>query len=678
MPFTIPNMSDSQFKLISDFIPSGDQPHAIDEIKNRLSSEIPHQVLMGATGSGKTFTMANIIAHFNRPTLIIAHNKTLAAQLCAEFKLFFPDNAVEYFVSYYDYYQPEAYIPSRDVYIEKEADINAEIERLRHSATRSLFIRRDVIIVASVSCIYGLGMPEDYYRGVISLTVGHDYNRTPFLTALDNVQYERNDSALSQGKYRIKGDTIDVFPSWEDHILRLEFFGDTLERLSLVHPLNQTVVKSLRSFELFPATHYVIHEYQADAFLNIRQELKNRLNELERQGKSFESKRLAARTHYDLDMMSEMGYCKGIENYSRHLSGRSAGEPSGVLLDFFPDDFLTFIDESHVTLPQIKGMYNGDQSRKQALVDYGFRLPSAKDNRPLTFDEFMSKTGQVVYVSATPGPFELDLCPPPTEQIIRPTGLLDPQVIIRSTSGQIDDLYSEIKDRVDKNERVLVTTITKAFSEEISAFFEKKSLKSTYLHSDIKALDRIDILHDLRIGKVDVLIGVNLLREGLDLPEVSLVAILDADKEGFLRNERSLIQTMGRAARHVNGTVILYADKTTDSMARAIKETQRRRSIQVAHNKKHGITPQTIVKKVSDIREAARDESYQKSRDKLKKTLRTVEQTRQNPSELPTLIATLTNDMNTAAKNLEFELAAVIRDQIEELKGINIMGVKGE
>jgi excinuclease ABC subunit B len=660
-------MASCKFKLVSDFIPSGDQPAAITTLTDRLFSKHKHQTLMGVTGSGKTFTMAHIIAALNRPTLILAHNKTLAAQLCAEFRTFFPDNAVEYFVSYYDYYRPEAYIPSRDVYIEKEADINAEIERLRHRATRSLFIRRDVIIVASVSCIYGLGMPEDYYKAVISFTVGNDYPRAALLTALDKVQYERNDYDLSQGKYRIKGDTIDLFPSWDEHILRLEFFGDTLDRLSLIHPLNQTPIKEMNSFDLFPATHYVVHEYQDQAFVQIKQELSERLSYLEKQGKPFEATRLKARTNYDLEMMAEMGYCKGIENYSRHLSGRTAGAPPGVLLDFFPDDFITFIDESHVTLPQIKGMYNGDQSRKQSLVDYGFRLPSAKDNRPLTFDEFITRIGPVLYVSATPGPFELEHSTQEgenniIEQIIRPTGLVDPQVVIKPTCGQVDDLYCEITARIDKNERVLIITLTKKLSEELSDFFEKKQIKSVYLHSDIKALDRIDILHDLRIGKYDVLIGVNLLREGLDLPEVSLVAILDADKEGFLRNERSLIQTMGRAARNVNGSVILYADKTSDSMANAIRETTRRRHIQLEYNKKHGITPQTIIKKVSDIR--------QDRRDTLKQSLDSVTH-HKKPSELPKLLSQLETDMKNAAKNLEFELAAVLRDQIEELKNMS-------
>ncbi len=653
-----------KFKLNAKFKPAGDQPQAIQTITNQLGSNSKHTTLMGVTGSGKTFTMANVIANLNRPTLVLAHNKTLAAQLCAELTEFFPENAVEYFISYYDYYQPEAYIPTRDAYIEKEADINTEIERLRHRATRSLFIRRDVIIVSSVSCIYGLGMPEDYYHGIIKLTCNKNYNRIQLLTQLDTIQYERNDYELTQGKYRVKGDTIEIFPAWEEEILRLEFFGDTLECLSFIHPLNQTISTTLTTFDLFPATHYVVNHSKDNALIKVKEELKHQLNHFKEQNKMIEATRLETRTNYDLDMITEMGYCKGIENYSRHLSGRSQGDPPGVLLDFFPDDFITIVDESHVTLPQIRGMYNGDQSRKQSLIDYGFRLPSAKDNRPLTFNEFIDRTGPLIYVSATPGPFEMEHCNsklnnPVIEQIIRPTGLIDPQVIIKPTKGQLDSLKDEINQRINKNERILITTLTKKLSEDLADFFEKNKIKSVYLHSDIKALDRVDILHHLRSGKYDVLIGVNLLREGLDLPEVSLVAILDADKEGFLRNERSLIQTMGRAARNSNGTVILYADKVTESMKSAINETQRRRQIQIEHNLKNNITPKTISKEIHDIRQDHRQQAQ--------KTLKTITKNT-NPSQLPQLLKKLESDMKNAAQNLEFELAAVLRDQIEELK----------
>ena len=662
------------FKLHSEFKPSGDQPQAIKKLTDEIENNKKHQILLGATGSGKTFTMANVIQNVNKPTLVMAHNKTLAAQLCHEFKEFFPENAVEYFISYYDYYQPEAYIPSRDAYIEKEADINEEIERLRHSATRSLLLRKDVIIVASVSCIYGLGIPEDYVRGVIEFEVGKNYNRTKLLVSLEQVQYERNDIELKPGKYRVKGETIDIFPSWEEYIYRLEFFGDELEAINIIHPITANTVQIESSVKLFPATHYVVNQDKKAAIKNIRDELKDRLNELEKEHKMIEAFRLKQRTNYDLEMMEEMGYCKGIENYSRHLSFRNPGDPPGVLIDFFPKDFLLIIDESHVTVPQIRGMYNGDQSRKQALVDYGFRLPSAKDNRPLQFHEFESKINQCVYVSATPGEYELakakkdsdvsidelkknkwaayDLA----EQIIRPTGLVDPDIHIRPTKYQIDDILKEIKQRVSKNERVLVTTLTKQMSEDLTDFISEQSIKVQYLHSDISALERVDILHDLRKGKYDVLVGVNLLREGLDLPEVSLVIILDADKEGFLRNERSLIQTMGRAARHINGTVILYADKVTDSMQHAIDETNRRRKIQTDYNKKHNIKPFTVTKKISDIRDETRKVINQASKkgNSKKQDLK--------------LIKELEKEMQKAASNLEFELAAVLRDQINDLK----------
>lgn len=664
------------FKLHSEFEPAGDQPKAIEKLTSGILNNKKNQILLGATGSGKTFTIANVIKNINKPTLVLAHNKTLAAQLCHEFQEFFPENAVEYFISYYDYYQPEAYIPSRDAYIEKEADINEEIERLRHRATRSLLLRNDVIIVASVSCIYGLGIPEEYLKGVIDLEVGKTYNRTKLLISFENVQYERNDIELKPSYYRVKGDTIDIFPSWEENLYRLEFFGDELEAIHIIHPISTKLISKETKIKLFPATHYVVNQDKKEAIKAIKTELQERLNELEKENKPLEAHRLKQRTNYDLDMMEEMGYCKGIENYSRHLSYRKPGEPPGVLIDFFPDDFLLVIDESHVTIPQIRGMYNGDQSRKQSLVDYGFRLPSAKDNRPLKFEEFESKIKQCIYVSATPGDYELtktkidnnasinelknkwqnyDLA----EQIIRPTGLVDPQIYIRKTKHQIDDILKEVNSRVQKQERVLITTLTKQMSEDLTDFLEKQSVKVQYLHSDISTLDRIDILHDLRKGKYDVLVGVNLLREGLDLPEVSLVVILDADKEGFLRNERSLIQTMGRAARHINGTVILYADKITQSMQEAINETNRRRTIQLKHNEDNNITPTTISKKITDIREESRQ------------VIKKITQNKTSPKNDFKLIKQLEKEMKEAASKLEFELAAVLRDQINELKELN-------
>jgi len=663
-----------KFELDSPFKPSGDQPSAIEKLSQGINEGKKDQILLGVTGSGKTFTMANIIQKLNRPTLIIAHNKTLAAQLCNEFKEFFPNNAVEFFISYYDYYQPEAYIPSRDAYIEKEADINQEIERLRHSATRSLLTRRDVIIIASVSCIYGLGVPEDYLKAVIPIEVGKLYKRRSLLDQLEASQYERNDIELIAGRYRIKGDTIDIYASWDELIYRCEFFGDECEKLSILEPISLRTLSEETQVKIFPATHYVVHEYKESAIQNIKTELIEQINHFENAEKLVEAQRIKQRTNYDLDMIQEMGYCKGIENYSRHLSQRNAGDPPGVLLDFFPDDFITFIDESHVTVPQIRGMYHGDQSRKQNLVDYGFRLPSAKDNRPLTFAEFETKIPTCVYVSATPGVYELEKtylkeikATPTTEpwdhydcaqQIIRPTGLLDPIIDVRPSQGQIDDILAEIKQRISKQERVLITTLTKQMSEDLSDFLSQQSIKVQYLHSEISTLDRVDILHDLRSGKCDVLVGVNLLREGLDLPEVSLVIILDADKEGFLRTERSLIQTIGRAARHEQGTVILYADRLSDSMNVAIKETKRRRKIQEAYNKKHNIKPQSIRKKVTDIRSEARNE--------VTKTLNNLETN--SPKEQLNVIKHLEKQMNDAAENLEFELAAVLRDQIKDLK----------
>jgi excinuclease ABC subunit B len=659
------------FKLCSDYAPAGDQPTAIAALTQGVINQKKHQVLLGVTGSGKTFTMANVIANTNRPTLVLAHNKTLAAQLCSEFKQFFPDNAVEYFVSYYDYYQPEAYVSSRDVYIEKEAQINDEIERLRHSATRSLLVRQDVIIVASVSCIYGLGTPEAYLNGVLHLRVGETIGRRDFLKKLTAIYYERNDTELVRGRFRVKGDIIDVFPSWDEMALRFELFGDEIDRIYALHPVSGEVLGSLDDVQIFPASHYVVDGGMDRAIPAIESELTERHQFFKDNGMLVEAHRIKQRTRYDMEMMRQMGYCKGIENYARHISGANPGDPPGVLLDFFPDDFLTIIDESHVSVSQIGGMYKGDQSRKKNLVDFGFRLPSAMDNRPLTFSEFEDRLNCVIYTSATPGNYELEKVLKPNatgpeivdqydvvEQVIRPTGLLDPVVYVQKTTGQMAHLLDQISCRVKKNERVLVTTVTKQLSEDVANYLSDQSLKVMYLHSDIVALERLDILRDLRRGTYDVLVGVNLLREGLDLPEVSLVAILDADKEGFLRNQRSLIQTMGRAARHPDGTVILYADKITPSMRQAVNETKRRRKKQHAHNQKNGITPRPIIKEINDIRDENRAlvETAQKAI------------AQKNPKDQDALIATLEKEMHAAADNLEFELAAVLRDQLDQLK----------
>ncbi len=658
-------MLERPFEVVSSYSPQGDQPKAIQQLTEGIRQGKRHQVLLGATGTGKTFTMSNVIKEVNKPTLVLAHNKTLAGQLYSEFKEFFPNNAVEYFVSYYDYYQPEAYVPQTDTYIEKDAQTNDEIDKLRHSATSALFERRDVIVVASVSCIYGLGSPEEYKELVVSLRVGMEKGRDALLRQLVDVQYARNDINFQRGTFRVRGDVVEIFPaSRDEHCIRIEFFGDEIDRIREVDALTGEVLAEREHVAIFPASHFVTREEKLTvAIENIEKELDEQLKQLRENGKLLEAQRLEQRTRYDLEMMREMGFCSGIENYSRHLTLRPPGSTPYTLLHYFPEDFLMVIDESHVTLPQVRAMYNGDQARKQVLVDHGFRLPSALDNRPLTFDEFERTTHQLVYVSATPGPYELEHEPQPVEQIIRPTGLLDPNIDVRPIEGQIDDLIGEIRDRVEKNERVLITTLTKKMSEDLTDYLKDIGIKVNYLHSEIKTLERIEILRDLRLGKYDVLVGINLLREGLDLPEVSLVAILDADKEGFLRSERSLIQTIGRAARNENGRVIMYADKITRSMEIAITETQRRREIQEAYNKRHGITPQTIRKEVRDIiratqvaEETPSYEAEQLSRKKMTK------------EERVNMIARLEIEMKEAAKALDFERAAELRDLLLELK----------
>jgi excinuclease ABC subunit B len=649
-----------QFEIVSDFKMTGDQPQAVDKLVEGLNKGFKHQTLLGVTGSGKTFTMANVIARVNRPALVICHNKTLAAQLCTEFKEFFPTSAVEYFVSYYDYYQPEAYVPQTDTYIEKETDINEEIDKLRHSATRALFERRDVIIVASVSCIYGLGEPEEYHSFVCSLKRGDSYRREKLLRQLVDMQYERNDIDFTRGKFRIRGDTLEIQPAYEELGLRIEFFGDEIERIVEIDPLTGELLSEMESVDIYPAKHFVTsHEKLMLAIESIKQELEERLSELKQQGKLLEAARLEARTNYDIEMLKEAGFCTGVENYSRHLSGRAPGSPPWTLLDYFPDDFMLFIDESHMTLPQVRGMYHGDRSRKETLVEYGFRLPSALDNRPLNFQEFQERINQVIYTSATPSEFEYQHSQQVAEQLVRPTGLLEPTIEVKPTKGQIDDLLEQIKTRVDKGERCLVTTLTKRMAEELADYLIEMGVKTHYLHSEINTLERVEILRDLRLGVYDVVVGINLLREGLDLPEVSLVAILDADKEGFLRSEGALIQTMGRAARHIDGHVIMYADTATNSMDRAIKETQRRRQIQEAYNKEHGITPQGIRKAIRDITER----------------VRVVAETRApyvaapiSKDDVARLIKELESQMRTAARNLEFERAALLRDHIIELR----------
>lgn len=658
------NLIDNKFKVVSPFKPDGDQPAAIEKLAEGVKKNLKHQILLGVTGSGKTFTIANVIQKVQKPTLILAPNKTLAAQLCAEFREFFPHNAVEYFVSYYDYYQPEAYVPSKDLYIEKDSSINEEIDRLRHSATHSILTRRDTIVVASVSCIYGLGLPEEYFKGHIFLKKGLKLERDALIQKLISVQYQRNDVEQGRGLFRVKGDVVDIMPSYERHLVRVSFFGDEIESLSEIHPVTGKIIHKTDNVSIYPATHYVTSPDRMEtAFQNIENEMKNQVIEFTQKNKLIEAQRIEQRTKFDMEMMKELGYCSGIENYSRHLDGRMPGDPPGTLIDFFPKDFLMVIDESHIAVPQIGGMYGGDRSRKQSLVDYGFRLPSALDNRPLSFKEFEGKVNQLIYVSATPGPYELEKSKQEgneiVEQIIRPTRLVDPQISIRPMKNQIEDLMSEIKNRINKNERVLVTTLTKKMAENLNEYLIKNQVKTAYIHSDVATLDRLDILRDLRLGKYDVLVGINLLREGLDLPEVSLVAIMDADKEGFLRADRSLIQMFGRAARNSEGLVILYADNITGSMQRAIDETNRRRKIQQDYNTKHGYTPETIKKAVKDIRKRDDEQNLVKLTNKLKKV---------KPEDMPGVLADLQKQMQEASENLEFEKAIVIRDQISKIE----------
>lgn len=660
-------VSDRKFELVSDYKPQGDQPQAIDKLVQGVLAGKKHQTLLGATGTGKTFTAAQVIARLNRPTLVIAHNKTLAAQLCSELKEFFPNNAVSYFVSYYDYYQPEAYIPSSDTYIEKDSSINDEIDKLRHSATSSLFERRDVIIVASVSCIYGLGSPSEYRDLVLSLRVGMERSRNEILHRLVDIQYQRNDINFTRGTFRVRGDVVEIFPaSHGEHAIRVELFGDEIERITEIDVLTGEILAEREHAAIFPASHFVTHEEKMKrALVNIERELEERLAELRAEGKLLEAQRLEQRTRYDIEMMQEMGFCSGIENYSGPLTFRERGATPYTLFDYFPDDMLVIVDESHATLPQIRAMYNGDRARKEVLVNHGFRLPSALDNRPLRFEEFEQKIKQIIYISATPGPYELEKCPEVVEQIIRPTGLVDPEIDVRPTKGQIDDLLAEIQDRIAKDERVLVTTLTKKMAEDLTDYFKDVGIKVRYLHSDIKTLERMQILRDLRLGTFHVLVGINLLREGLDLPEVSLVAILDADKEGFLRAERSLIQTIGRAARNANGKVILYADKVTESMDKAIKETYRRRAIQIAYNEKHGITPQTIRKKVRDVIEATK---VAEQKAEYLAEAKMAKMSKMSKKDRLSLIERLEQEMKEAAKHLQFERAAELRDAIMELK----------
>ena len=652
-----------KFEVVSEYQPSGDQPQAIAALAEGIENGLKEQVLLGVTGSGKTFTMAKVIEQVQRPTLVLAHNKTLAAQLCAEFKEFFPNNAVEYFVSYYDYYQPEAYIPHTDTYIAKDASTNNEIDRLRLSATCALLERRDVIVVSSVSCIYGLGEPDDFANLVVSLRVGAEWDRDELLRRLVEIRYERNDIAFERNMFRVRGDTVEIYPAYyRDHAIRVEFFGDEIDRISDFNPVTGSVNRVLNHVAIYPASHYVTTKDKMDkAILEIRQELEDQVKYFTDNNQLVEAQRLRQRTEYDMEMMAELGYCSGIENYSRIISDRPAGSAPMTLLDFFPDDFLLFVDESHVTLPQVRAMYNGDHARKDSLVKYGFRLPCAYDNRPLKFEEFEERIGQAVFVSATPGPYERERADQVVEQVIRPTGLLDPRVEVRPVTGQIDDLMDEIRARAARDERVLVTTLTKKMAEDLTEYLKNAGIRVRYMHSDVQTIERMEIIRSLRLGEFDVLVGINLLREGLDLPEVSLVAILDADKEGFLRSETSLIQTIGRAARNADGLVIMYADEITPSMRAAIDETERRRSIQDAYNQEHGIVPKTIIKGVREILEISKTAEED--------TLRAHKKRKLTEQERAAEIAKLEKEMREASKMLEFEYAAVLRDRIIELRG---------
>lgn len=663
------------FQIVADIKPTGDQPRAISELVEGLNEGRRFQTLLGVTGSGKTFTMANVIERVNRPTIVLAHNKTLAAQLYSEFKEFFPYNAVEYFVSYYDYYQPEAYVPRTDTFIEKDSDINEEIDKLRHAATRALLTRHDVIIVASVSCIYGLGSPEEYAKTVVSLRRGEKARRDKIVRHLIDIQYDRNDMTLVRGSFRVRGDTLEIFPAYEDIALRVEFFGDEVERIVEVDPLTGELLIERLEVDIYPAKHFVTTEEKLRAAIgDIEQELDDRVRELDEAGKLLESARLRQRTMYDLEMLQETGYCSGVENYSMHLSRRKTGEQPSTLMDYFPDDFLLFVDESHISLPQVRGMHAGDRSRKDVLVEHGFRLPSARDNRPLTFAEFEGMIQQAVFVSATPGPYEQEHGEKVVQQVIRPTGLIDPAISVRPSKGQIDDLLAEVNARVTRGERALVTTLTKRMAEDLAEYLKEMGVRTHYLHSEIDTLERVEILRDLRLGVYDVVVGINLLREGLDLPEVSLVAILDADKEGFLRSAGSLIQSIGRAARHVDGQVIMYADTMTRSMKAAIDETYRRRAIQVTHNEQHGIVPRGIVKEIRDITEriraVAEEQGAYSANGKSGKTGIIADIPR---DELVRMIKELEIQMKGAARNLEFEKAALLRDQIIELRRITMV-----
>ncbi len=658
-------MKDQKFQLRSSYLPSGDQPQAIEKLTEGIQKGLKKQTLLGVTGSGKTFTMANVIANVNKPTLILAHNKTLAGQLCSEFRELFPENAVEYFVSYYDYYQPEAYIPGKDMYIEKDAMINDEIDMLRHSATSSLFERNDVIIVASVSCIYSLGDPTEYKNLVLALRPGMAMGRDDLIRRLVAISYDRNDLSLERDKFRVQGDTIDIIPAnMQDKAWRVEFFGDEIDRISEINIVTGEVMKILNYVAIYPATHYAVSDDKKEkALQEIYAEMEERVAFFRSQGKLIEAQRIEERVKYDMEMLREVGFCSGVENYSRVLAGRPAGSTPHTLLDYFPKDFLLFVDESHVTLPQVRGMSGGDTARKKNLIDFGFRLPSAYDNRPLFFEEFESKLGQAIFVSATPGDYEMALSEQNVEQLIRPTGLVDPEVEVRPIEGQVDDLMGEIRLRTQRNERVLVTTLTRKMAEDLTEYLEQNGIRVKYIHYNIDTLERLEIIRDLRLGEFDVLVGINLLREGLDIPEVSLVAILDADKEGFLRAERSLIQTIGRAARNAEGKVIMYADTMTGSMRAAIGETNRRRSIQMAYNEEHGITPKTIVKEIRDVIEIGKAADSASGKVKGNGGVKKL-----NAKEREKLIEEMTRQMKTAAKNLEFEQAAYIRDKIAELR----------